>query len=309
MEEFIQMYKKSVTAAELCTDKKMREIEQKKRLIADRNSKYSNLSLMGKIVRFYSKERDDSRDTQDIYERELEMKSERRTQAQALRKLILVTGRHLMDSSSSVSDVIEVMETQHSSLLQIQSSISKTYRSGKAALQSIRHAKSTVSSAQTIETFDLVTDSEAISLLSTLENSSVSNEINNAKHAVSVFNERLEDHQQVVTSIQHTSTIEYLDLSLDLFLGGVFDLVGSVISLFALSDASNKLFEAEQQVSKVLDTIKPAYEKANHLLKKHEDEMLETKNKERLKVIPFLGAHGIIVSNEEVLKIKDLYAN
>jgi hypothetical protein len=160
-----------------------------------------------------------------------------------------------------------------------------------------------------MEVFDMATSNKGISLISTMSNSSASGDIDDAKRAVKAFNARLESHQQVVTDMQGTTAIEYMDLSFDLFFGGALDLAGSVMSLFALSSASDKLDDAERQVKRAIQQIEPSYQNANQQLKQHEEEMLSFKKEQRLRVIPVLASHGVEVTEDRVQSINALYAD
>ncbi|HBX0504643.1 TPA: hypothetical protein MFY73_24635, partial [Klebsiella pneumoniae] len=108
---------------------------------------------------------------------------------------------------------------------------------GQKALREISEASSSVSSAQTMEVLDLVTDNKGISVMSSMSNSSASSEIDDAKRAVKAFANALGDHRDIVGSLHHSMATEFIDLGMDFAgLNDGFDF-GSVFSLFSLSSA------------------------------------------------------------------------
>lgn len=82
---------------------------------------------------------------------------------------------------------------------------------GQKALREISEASSSVSSAQTMEVLDLVTDNKGISVMSSMSNSSASSEIDDAKRAVKAFANAL---GIIVTLWAHCTTQWQLSLSI-----------------------------------------------------------------------------------------------
>lgn len=82
---------------------------------------------------------------------------------------------------------------------------------GQKALREISEASSSISSAQTMEVLDLVTDNKGISVMSSMSNSSASSEIDDAKRAVKAFANAL---GIIVTLWAHCTTQWQLSLSI-----------------------------------------------------------------------------------------------
>ncbi len=123
---------------------------------------------------------------------------------------------------------------------------------GQKALREISEASSSVSSAQTMEVLDLVTDNKGISVMSSMSNSSASSEIDDAKRAVKAFANALGDHRDIVGSLHHSMATEFIDLGMDFAgLNDGFDF-GSVFSLFSLSSASSSLDKVESRVESLM---------------------------------------------------------
>ncbi|HGG8852766.1 TPA: hypothetical protein ACJJ1B_003844 [Enterobacter roggenkampii] len=129
---------------------------------------------------------------------------------------------------------------------------------GQKALREISEASSSVSSAQTMEVLDLVTDNKGISVMSSMSNSSASSEIDDAKRAVKAFANALGDHRDIVGSLHHSMATEFIDLGMDFAgLNDGFDF-GSVFSLFSLSSASSSLDKVESRVESLMPDLRRA---------------------------------------------------
>nr|WP_254155545.1 hypothetical protein [Salmonella enterica] len=129
---------------------------------------------------------------------------------------------------------------------------------GQKALREISEASSSVSSAQSMEVLDLVTDNKGISVMSSMSNSSASSEINDAKRAVKAFANALGEHRDIVGSLHHSMATEFIDLGMDFAgLNDGFDF-GSVFSLFSLSSASSSLDKVESRVESLMPDLKRA---------------------------------------------------
>jgi hypothetical protein len=127
---------------------------------------------------------------------------------------------------------------------------------GQKALREISEASSSVSSAQSMEVLDLVTDNKGISVMSSMSNSSASSEINDAKRAVKAFANALGEHRDIVGSLHHSMATEFIDLGMDFAgLNDGFDF-GSVFSLFSLSSASSSLDKVESRVESLMPDLK-----------------------------------------------------
>jgi len=228
--------------------------------------------------------------------------------ALSLTNLIVTSARELMLNDPGISSELKNLEDRHHLLHQAKLSVEKVYFSGKNALSAIETAISSISNSEMVEVVDLFSSSKLISVASSISNSSSSDAVNQAKSAVQDFNNQLDKHQRIVNELPDILTIELLDLGLDLTLGGVFDMVGSALSLSALSSANSTLEETKTKILDALKQVEPAYRHSRDTLSEHEEKLLEFKNKERLKVIPLLMKHGIIVDEGTVLSITDLYA-
>jgi hypothetical protein len=309
MQELVLNYQHIESECDGLIQKYQEHIGSKTDLITQRDQEFAEFTWWQKSIYFVIRLYRNSRDQSVIRGLESAKSRADRRKSDQLNDLILQAGRRLMLQTPEVSGAILGMESDHTQLKQLQSSLNQVYQAGKKALREIQEAQSSVSSAQTMEVFDMATSNKGISLISTMSNSSASGDIDDAKRAVKAFNARLESHQQVVTDMQGTTAIEYMDLSFDLFFGGALDLAGSVMSLFALSSASDKLDDAERQVKRAIQQIEPSYQNANQQLKQHEEEMLSFKKEQRLRVIPVLASHGVEVTEDRVQSINALYAD
>lgn len=108
-------------------------------------------------------------------------------------------------------------------------------------LSQVREAKSSVSDAQMMETFDLVSKNKGISLMSTLSNSDAGNEIDDIKPELDLLKTQLrilkEDTPDAMKTIKVSDT---LDLVSDFVFDFSFDFM-SVFSLMKLSKADDQL--------------------------------------------------------------------
>ncbi len=171
---------------------------------------------------------------------------------------------------------------------------------GQKALREISEASSSVSSAQTMEVLDLVTDNKGISVMSSMSNSSASSEIDDAKRAVKAFANALGDHRDIVGSLHHSMATEFIDLGMDFAgLNDGFDF-GSVFSLFSLSSASSSLDKVESRVESLMPDLRRAASNSAAEYARVNEEFFGLKQQACCQVHELLVTNGIDVSVKRV---------
>lgn len=228
-------------------------------------------------------------------------------QKNALKELVLNAARNAMTTSEAAGE-LHTLEVKHKSLLQLRDSVKSIKAYGDRTLQSIQNAIDKIDSAQGMETLDMFTDNKTLSLLSSIENSSASDAVSDARRSINSFLAHIKEHQNRVTQPEFSITIEMIDLAFDFSFGGMYDMIGSVMSSIALDHAEQRLREAYEDVQDIVSPIAANLAELQNQVKSHEEELLSFKKIQRERVIPLLTQKGIAVRGEFVQSISDLYA-
>lgn len=177
---------------------------------------------------------------------------------------------------------------------------------GEKALREISEADSAVSSAQTMEVFDLATDNKGISLMSSMSNMDASSEMDDARRAVKEFARAAQRHQERIEALNHDMTLEVIDLGLDLFdVTGWFD-IGSVLSLMSLSSASSALDDAERKVKQMLEPLRAAGRVSAEEYRRDKDALVSAKRDVFQGALGTLQERGLqLPTNETVERVID----
>lgn len=147
------------------------------------------------------------------------------------------------------------------------------YNSGKMALGQIQSAINSISSAETMETMDMVSNNKGISIMSTSGNQSAAASVRNANNYIVKFNEQLKISESTIKQIHHDSNIEIVDFVFDIFFdNGILDTVGSLMSLTALGNTKRELQKSYQVISKIVNNLD--IQCKNSLLNKQNQELL-----------------------------------
>jgi len=147
------------------------------------------------------------------------------------------------------------------------------YNSGKMALGQIQSAINSISSAETMETMDMVSNNKGISIMSTSGNQSAAASVRNANNYIGKFNEQLKISESTIKQIHHDSNIEIVDFVFDIFFdNGILDTVGSIMSLTALGNTKRELQKSYQVISKIVNNLDVQCK--NSLLNKQNQELL-----------------------------------
>lgn len=225
----------------------------------------------------------------------------------ALKVLVLEAARFLMINGDA-SEQLTRMEQEHLDLRALYRSAVSVRDYGANALSKIAIAIDTVESAQTLEIMDGFTQNKTVSTISTVSNFSASDDVAAARQAIECFQSKLEDHRKFASLPEHSVAIETIDLVVDIFFGGVLDMIGSALSYFALSDAEAQLKEAQQHVEKAHGTLAMQCEAIREKVTAHEERLLAFKHSQRTMIVPVLCEKGIDVTTDFVASITDLYA-
>jgi hypothetical protein len=151
--------------------------------------------------------------------------------------------------------------------------LSSIYISGKTALSHIQSAISSVASAESMETMDMVSNNKGISIMSTSINQTAASSVRNANNYVKKFNNELRNSQLTLKQINHDTNIETVDLIWDMFFdNGILDSVGSAMSLNALSNTKRELQNLYNEISKIVNCLNKDCQKA--LFEKQNQELL-----------------------------------
>lgn len=147
------------------------------------------------------------------------------------------------------------------------------YNSGKMALGQIQSAINSISSAETMETMDMVSNNKGISIMSTSGNQSAAASVRNANNYIVKFNEQLKISESTIKQIHHDSNIEIVDFVFDIFFdNGILDTVGSLMSLTALGNTKRELQKSYQVILKIVNNLDVQCK--NSLLNKQNQELL-----------------------------------
>lgn len=147
------------------------------------------------------------------------------------------------------------------------------YNSGKMALGQIQSAINSISSAETMETMDMVSNNKGISIMSTSGNQSAAASVRNANNYIVKFNEQLKISESTIKQIHHDSNIEIVDFVFDIFFdNGILDTVGSLMSLTALGNTKRELQKSYQVILKIVNNLDVQCKKS--LLNKQNQELL-----------------------------------
>ena len=141
------------------------------------------------------------------------------------------------------------------------------------ALGQIQSAINSISSAETMETMDMVSNNKGISIMSTSGNQSAAASVRNANNYIGKFNEQLKISESTIKQIHHDSNIEIVDFVFDIFFdNGILDTVGSLMSLTALGNTKRELQKSYQVISKIVNNLD--IQCKNSLLNKQNQELL-----------------------------------
>ena len=145
-------------------------------------------------------------------------------------------------------------------------------------LDKIESALSDISSAQTTETLDLFSDNDAISFMSSMNNSSAQSAIDSVKGATPGFQKALTEYggfmRGVSVSTEFTDVSDTFDLILDFALDGGIDFM-SFLALSSLSSAESELSNLKTEVLKAKSNIDGAYQKAKSRVDKYIESILK----------------------------------
>ncbi|WP_415913310.1 hypothetical protein [Neptuniibacter sp. QD37_11] len=236
-----------------------------------------------------------------------EIQREEQRKVEHYKQVVLNVGRYCMLRDPEVEDAIGGYESEHRKLLDLYHSILSVYNAGKEARSALETAKSSLSSAQTMEVLDMATSNKGISMMSTMSNSSASSDVKSASELMSKFNKEAVEHARVAAHFTETFSTELIDLTMDFAFGGIMDFVGSVFALSALSSASSDVEKAIKSLNPVLLTIESHLREVKDSKDIHEASMLHFKNQHRLKAIPILARHDIEVDEAYINKLTALY--
>ncbi|MFZ3397393.1 hypothetical protein LCS82_08110 [Vibrio harveyi] len=183
-------------------------------------------------------------------------------------------------SQSSELDMIRRLQCQLNDAERIHQSNQRLVDSGNDVLRELDEAEDAVDSAETMEMLDLVTNSSAISMLSTMENSEVEEEVDDAKRAIRSFARALGEHRDLVQDLEHSTTLEFIDLGMD-FMGmnDSFDF-GSIISLFNLSKTGDQISTAICRVKSFMPDLERAALNSNNECARIKRELWDLKQDE-----------------------------
>lgn len=248
--------------------------------------------MVGKLTSFWAhdKQVDELKDAikraqQSVTRAEREHASNQRDHLQQL----LDTAIQSSPSRSAVIDRAQIFNT----VKQVHRGNRDLVRLGEKALREIRQAASAVSSAQTMEMFDLASVNKGISVMSSVSNMSAGSEMDDARRAVKAFAQAAQRHQERVEALSHDTTLEVLDLGLDLFdVTGWFD-IGSVLSLMSLSSASSALSDAERKVKQMLEPLKRAEQNSAQEYRRDREALMNEKLEIFQPVIRAIQARGL----------------
>ena len=174
--------------------------------------------------------------------------------------------------------------------------IYKTKKAGDFALHEIEEAISSVNSAESMETMDLISSNKGISLMSTFSNSTASSDISNAGEAINKFKTHLDSMKVAVETLKHDTGIEHMDFVFDLFFdNGFLDLLGSFMALDAFSKAEDSLNDAKIKVSNVMSTVNKEYNEMLSRKTEQEKVIKDFENTFQVKARIELKNNGIII--------------
>lgn len=197
------------------------------------------------------------------------------------------------ENESSVKE-LKTINDRISYISKIYNTFAKTVKAGDFAISEINDAISAVDSAQSTETLDLFTNNKAISLMSSMSNSSARDESAAAAHAVKKFKKELEYTKVVIGEMELDTSWGTFDFVVDMMSdGGFLDTFGSFMALSALNDTEENLKEAKREVSKVLESVKKEFSEITKQ-KDHEDNVkVEFLKNYKIKAKMYLKENGI----------------
>lgn len=197
------------------------------------------------------------------------------------------------EKDEAVKD-LKIINDRITSINKIYNTFATTVKAGDFAISEINDALSAVDSAQSTETLDLFTNNKAISLMSSMNNSSARSESAAAAHAVKKFKKELEYTKVVVGEMELDTTWGTFDFVVDMMSdGGFLDTFGSFMALSALNDAENNLKEAKKEITKVLNSVKHEFAEITKQ-KNHEDSVkVEFMKNYQIKANLYLKENGI----------------
>ena len=188
----------------------------------------------------------------------------------ALEVLVLESARQLMLSGEH-NEELKRLEEQHTVFRKMYSDATALEREALTAIDEVNSAISSLSSAQSMEMFDMATDSKAISMMSTIENISASDTVSQASNAVQRFQSKLEQQQRTWDDVAHNTSIETIDFMFDMFFDSdLLDTVGSFCSMLALSGAESDLQKVRSGLSEIADKLSMEVCACRDKLKTHE---------------------------------------
>ncbi|EAP4202270.1 MULTISPECIES: hypothetical protein [Gammaproteobacteria] len=230
----------------------------------------------------------------------------RRGRGQLKDELVSRVVKQAIDGSQFLDRIIHAQERLDAAS-RLHKSNTRLVDMGQKALNEIREASSSVSSAQTMEVLDLVTDNKGISVMSSMSSSSASSEIDDAKRAVKAFSSALGEHRDIVGSLPHSMSTEFIDLGMDFAgLNDGFDL-GSVFSLFSLSSASSSLDKVESCVELLMPTLKRAASNSEAEYARANEEFFGLKRQACIQVYELLLTNDVEVSVKHFESAVDSY--
>jgi hypothetical protein len=151
----------------------------------------------------------------------------------------------LVQNDQTVGQVVEAKQR-----------LAKMLKATRGCLSCVNDAQSSVSSAQTYETLDMVSDNQGLSALSYMQTSSANDHIEEVNAAVARLNRLLREEGQAVQG-ELAGVSDLLDLVADQF-GNGFDF-SSLMNLSSLSSASSSLEDIETRVRQVHDGLDERY--------------------------------------------------
>lgn len=139
----------------------------------------------------------------------------------------------------------------------------------------VDEAISSVTSAQGMETMDLVSKSTAISLMSTGSNAVASGDIEEVREALPAFQKAVQKYNAGMNSVKgvqlDTDIQDGLDLAFDLAMDG-FDFM-SAFTLSKLNDAQEELEELSEKVQSIDDNVQANLDRAGKAMKSYVGEV------------------------------------
>jgi ACT domain-containing protein len=274
---------------------KSKEIQKNYSLILEQaKAEFAKIGFFKRLFASGDK-RDEIKNLSDFITKEKE-KARQTVTSIANRKLNLyeeTVNQFINENESSVKE-LKTINDRISYISKIYNTFAKTVKAGDFAISEIKDAISAVDSAQSTETLDLFTNNKAISLMSSMSNSSARDESASAAHAVKKFKKELEYTKVVIGEMELDTSWGTFDFVVDMMSdGGFLDTFGSFMALSALNDAEENLKEAKREVSKVLDGVKKEFSEITKQ-KDHEDNVKsEFLKNYRIKAKMYLKENGI----------------